>query len=167
MQMSSVKKVSPIVLAVLLAAGWVTWRAAQQQQPPVTYRAGDQFTSPPKSRFASMERLVLFIDSRCTFCQASVPFYRRLTGSAGIAEPSRLPVVVVGWEDLSRIESFVSSNDLRPSEVLSLNGRDRYAFRYTPTLLRVSGEGIVQDVWVGRMTTEQERRVLKVAAVEN
>lgn len=166
MQMNLILKISPVFVALLIAVGWVAWRA-QQQQTLATYKAGDQFPTPPGSSYASTEHLVLFIDSRCPFCQASVPLYRKLFGRRVAGETHVLPVIVVGWEDLSRIQVFVSSNDLHPSEVLSLGRLGQYAFRYTPTLLHVSREGSVQDVWIGRMTKAQEQRVLKMAAVEN
>jgi hypothetical protein len=166
MQMPSIKKISLVFLALLVAIAWVAWRA---QQPNVTgtYKPGDSFPAPQGSGYSSTEHMVLFIDSRCPFCQASVPLYRKFFGVTVPEARRRLPVVVVGWEELSRIQGFVTDNDLRPSEVLSLDRLSQYAFRYSPTLLRVSSEGSVRDVWIGRMSKDQEQRLLTMTTAEN
>lgn len=158
-------RVGPIALALLLASGWVLWRA-HTSVTDSGYRVGDRFLNPPESRHAAVEHLVLFVDSKCPFCAASVPFYKQLFGS-GSSAPERSPVVVVGWEDVRRIEEFLSTNELKPAEVFSLGGRPQFRFRFTPTLLRVSSNGIVRDAWVGRLAREQELSVLRMAGTEH
>ena len=153
------RRLIPVMLAVLVVASWLVWRAGTLGNSVNRYEAGDRFAVPPESTYTNVERLVLFVDSHCPFCEASAPFYRLLFGSSAAKHGSR-PVIVVGWEDLSEIQNFLTRNDLYPAEVFSLKGRGQYAFRFTPTLLQVSSQGVIREVWIGQISKDQELRVL-------
>jgi hypothetical protein len=76
---SLAKRFLPAMLAVLAAVGWLTWRVGTSR-PPGTYEVGDYFQSPSESPPSAGQYLALFVDSKCPFCAASVPFYQRLFG---------------------------------------------------------------------------------------
>lgn len=164
MQLTNPKTLLPIIAGVSLAIASVAWRASHSEAPG-TYKTGDRFPAPAASQHTSVEHLVLFIDSRCAFCQASVPLYRQMFGSRP-TQRRGMPVIVVGTEELGRLDGFLKGNGLNPSEVFSLK-LDQYAFRYTPTLLRVSPAGIIREVWIGKVPKDEERRILELMATNN
>lgn len=106
--------------------------------------------------------LVLFVSSSCHFCEESMPFYRRLadmrSGSAGrFKTVAAVPQAV---ETEAGARAYFSERGLAVDEA------QRAPFRAigvtaTPTLALVGSDGIVVDVWTGKLPPSQEAEVVK------
>lgn len=98
--------------------------------------------------------LVLAISTTCHYCKDSVPFYRKL-GATGtdVKMVAVLPQPVIeGQQYLGGAGVHVDEVRQVPLNTLGVRG--------TPTLLLVNDAGVVMDVWVGKLQSDQETQVL-------
>jgi Redoxin len=98
--------------------------------------------------------LVLAISTTCHYCQDSVPFYRKLAATeTGVKMVAVLPQTVAeGQQYLGSAGVHVDEVKQVPLNTLGVQG--------TPTLVLVNDVGVVTDVWVGKLQSEQESQVL-------
>lgn len=137
-------------LAILLALAAAGWSVAAHRPPP-QYATGDRFDDIPNLNPADApSTLVLWVDSRCGPCTASMPFYRRLT-----AKPHRTRVIVLGRESSRVLEDYLAGFGVRPAQVISVGDRV-LTFRGTPTVVLIGADRIVRAVWYGRRQTQSE-----------
>jgi len=102
--------------------------------------------------------LVMAIRQGCSFCEASMPFYRRLSD---LRKAERIR---------TRLLAVMPDPEAPGSAQLQANGVDvEGAFQQplrslnvsaTPTLLLVNAEGKVERAWVGRLTPQEESEVV-------
>lgn len=99
--------------------------------------------------------LVIAMSTRCHFCTDSAPFYRRLR-----KEAAGIRVVAVFPETVSEAEHYLSSNGVHPDQVKQIS-LPALGIHGTPTMLLVDNKGSVQNVWVGKLETDQQNKVLR------
>jgi hypothetical protein len=138
------------------------WRDQPQVGPPapVPYRAGDNLgaTLPSEMIDGVRRTLILYEHSQCPFSRASVPFYRRLQSHlAG----SNTRFFAVTPEDVAANRTFLSSNALRAEGVFRLKDVKLSNLNATPALVLVRNDGVVIGSWVGRLTSGDEKQVLR------
>ncbi|CAN5877488.1 hypothetical protein BH18ACI5_BH18ACI5_03780 [soil metagenome] len=142
--------VSAALAAVLLAMGSVGWSVRSRHRPQ-TYATGDRFDEVPNLDLtASPSTLLIWVDSRCGACTASMPFYQRLA-----AHRYRMPIVVIGRQPAQVLEDYLATFGVRPAQVISV-GDLPLKFRGTPTVVLVGKDSIVRSVWYGRRQTAMD-----------
>lgn len=131
-------------------------RSTDERRSPSTYEVRDRMDSVLGYDFAAAEKtLIVWVNSGCKYCTESMGFYRRLT-----AAPRRAKLLVMGREAVEVITAYLEGHGVRPDAVVSVpSGRVR--LYGTPTLVLVSGDGIVQSVWLGKLGLRDEDRVLR------
>ena len=129
---------------------------------PATARlsAGDRLESITGIDLTAAPRTLVFaIQSSCHFCSESMAFYREISRqkSAG------LRLVVVAPDDPVSAKSYVAANGFAPDAIAS---SDLTAIRVsgTPTLLLVNSAGIIERVWMGKLSPAREKEVLTEVA---
>lgn len=136
--------------AMLLAVSAVCWSLASRRAP-LQYATGDRFASIEDLNLAvAPATLILWVNSRCGACTASMSFYRRLT-----AQPHRTRIVVMGRESVQRLRDYLAQFDVRPAQVISSDD-PRLKFAGTPTLALLGADSVVRSVWFGRRQTVTE-----------
>jgi hypothetical protein len=145
-----------IVTSAVLVWHVVSDRASPRSAPAAGYSQGDVFGAVEGVRFTETPATaILFVQSTCQFCSASMPFYRRLS-----ALPRRAKFIVMGVETRDQLKAYLSAQQLKADDVVSVNGQN-IKFRGTPTLLLVDNKGVVRDVWAGQLDNAREEAVLK------
>jgi hypothetical protein len=145
-----------ILTSVVLVWHVVSDRASVRSPPAAGYSQGDVFGAVDGLRFSETPATaILFVQSTCKFCSASMPFYRRLS-----ALPRRAKFIVMGVETRDQLQAYLSAQQLRVDDVVSVNAQN-IKFRGTPTLLLVDNKGVVRDVWAGQLDNAREEAVLK------
>jgi hypothetical protein len=108
---------------------------------------------------ASPRTLVLAIQSSCHFCSESMAFYRELAQRHG---PS-VRLVVVAPDDQTAARRYVTDHGFSPdaivtSDLLALNVGG------TPTLMLAGATGVIEHVWMGKLSAAREQEVLAEVA---
>jgi len=103
----------------------------------------------------SPRTLVMAVQSTCHFCSESMAFYRELSRKKSAA----IRLVVVAPDDLPKAKTYVTSNGFTPDGIVS---SDLPSIRVTgtPTLLLVNPAGVIERVWMGKLSAAREKEVL-------
>lgn len=122
------------------------------------YAKGDRFSPSQRIRFGDANRaIVAIINSNCVYCTQSMEFYRKLADMA--RQLPQLEMVVVGPENSSTLQAYVSAHGVQPVQVLSVRSED-LRIRGTPTLLSVARDGTIEEVWSGLLKPQREEVVI-------
>jgi hypothetical protein len=107
------------------------------------------------------ETLVLAIRKGCHYCEASIPFYKRLADlekSKGI----HAHVLAVMPDSEADGASLLQSNGLMVDAVYK-QPLDSFSVSGTPTLLLLDSHGRVEEGWVGQLPSHGEEEVIAAA----
>lgn len=105
--------------------------------------------------------IVLFVSKNCTFCTESVPFYQRLAAvrSASSGRLRMVAAVPQATETAVEARTYFAQRGIILDEALPAPFR-AIGLMATPTLILVGHDGIITDVWTGKLTTDNEAGVL-------
>jgi len=156
-----------IVAAIACCAVWLRYgpdlaRSAPRAPVgrPATHAPGDVLpdaiaVSPdPNSRV-----LLMFVNSHCQYCTASMSFYQQLVKARDDrAHPIRL--IALSRESVAVLQSYLSAHGVRADGYLSIGEHTAEKLALTPTLLLVDSERTIQRVWTGRLNEAAQREVL-------
>jgi len=99
---------------------------------------------------------VLYLAANCHFCQESMPFYRQLL-EADRQNPQHSPIIAVTPEDPTALRQKLRNEHVMLDGVYRVN--TGMGLRGTPTILIVSGSGIVTKIFEGRLDASHEKEV--------
>lgn len=167
---------------VLLALAVATQVALQirDRLKPVRQPPAARATAPQPSEFVPGDKLpqdagvnlaqadytlLMFLSSRCGYCTASMPFYNRLSKARADSVAS-IQLAALSAEPHEVLERYLAEHAVTLDAAVGLSpGQFRdMRVRGTPTLILATRDGIVRNVWRGRLAEDQEAEVL--AAVE-
>jgi rhodanese-related sulfurtransferase len=127
---------------------------ARDAGPPIA--RGMKLPSLNLNQTVDEQVLLLAISSQCHFCTESAPLYRRITGEITgkhIRVVALLPQSVDEGRGYLRTLG-VSADEVRQVNLLALG------ISTTPTVVLLDKEGVVDDVWVGKLSTNMEFSLL-------
>lgn len=134
----------------------------QPGTPPAAVSTGD-YSKLLHSAMPSGAERVLFValSPTCRYCTESIPFYRRLLEERERAG-AELPVIglVPDTFDLEATKRKIESADIEFSAWVQADFMAA-RLRGTPTLVLLDSEGVVSDVWFGKLSPESENAVLR------
>jgi rhodanese-related sulfurtransferase len=143
-----------LILSTLLARKFLL-----QPSENTDYRiAADATLKISGINWADSEQTVLVaLAKECKYCTESAEFYRRLAG--GLASQSNTRLMAVFSEDESEAEAYlkrleVPINELRHVSLPSLG------IRSVPTLAILNRNGVVTDMWIGKLSPLEERALM-------
>jgi len=108
---------------------------------------------------AAPQTLVLVLSTKCSYCQESLPFYKRLLGERQTGG-QRMRMVAVFPNPKTEVDQYKHQNQLEIESVTALN----YGILNvtgTPTLILVDSTGRVLDFWVGTLSKDDEQQVIE------
>lgn len=142
------------VCAIGLAAASVTW-SVHSRRSSAGYRVGERFIDVPEVDLnQSSGTLFVWTSSLCPACTSSMPFYRELASA-----PRRARIVVVGLEPIEILREFLADHGVSVDQVVSVGHRAVLVTR-TPTLVLVSRNGVIEEVWSGRFEQRREEEAV-------
>lgn len=115
--------------------------------------------------WADSEQTVLIaLAKECKFCSASAEFYRRL--AVGIPSQSNTRLIAVFSEKESEAEAYLKQIKLPVREVhyVSLSS---LGIRSVPTLTILDRNGVVTDMWVGKLSPLTEKAIMSKLGLED
>ena len=145
-------------IAVVASIGSRLWSGNATAYPPAPapYKIGDSLPAVDGIHYddASMT-VLLYINSNCTFCVESMPFYAEI---ANVPKPRSFQVVLLGRESHAALARFAASYGLKADRLLSVS-RDALRVPGTPTLIVADPTGRVLGYWPG-LLKGREKEVL-------
>lgn len=161
-RLEKVANVSIVIAVVLFVSMWGLYFYRSSDTPPAgpvvpDYGAGDTLPAEEGLPFApNRASVLLFVNSECRFCTASMPFYRKLTAD----ESRNYDVFVVSKEPFESLEGYLASNAVAPDRTVALRSDTPLRLRKTPTLIVTDDTRVVRGVWVGQLSDSQQAEVL-------
>jgi thiol-disulfide isomerase/thioredoxin len=126
--------------------------AAQPPEPTVGRQvalSGDYFRSDQRS-------VILVLQTTCGFCNASMPFYKRLMDLSREKNINYIAVFPQTVEEGTRHLNKYGVAGLRVVQ----SGLDKFEASGTPTLIITDDKGVIERVWVGKLTPDKESEVV-------
>ena len=112
---------------------------------------------------ASGKSFLVVVNSKCTFCTDSMPFYSRLAAAANSCG-SQVTFVSTEAPDVAR--GYVQGHGLNDPRVLTVSREQLKQPRY-PTILLVDQSATVLQRWLGRLAPEREAQVMAFASCDS
>jgi len=148
-----------ILLAVVIGSVFLMDRFAAPGLGPNEVKAGDQLPGLHAYNWKAHDRtLVLALRSGCHFCEASMPFYRRL---AKLEQSNQIAahLIAVFPDDPAVVRQVVETQQLTIEVVPGIE-LGQVKAQATPTLMLVDEQGRVSKVWMGELPAAEEAEVI-------
>ena len=151
-----------VVLAVvtIIIAIFAWGFFAQNSSPNIQkgLQKGTVFAALPPHDFGAARRtIVLAMNSSCGYCNESIAFYRQVVEAAN---KNNVQVIAISQEKEISFKKYLSQSqlniDARPQ--VDLNS---YGIAATPTAILIDENGLILDFWVGKLSQESEKQVIK------
>ena len=154
---SSIALITACSLVTVYAA-FGLYRNVLPKTRPHLYEAGDKIKDTADLNLAKAPvTLLLFTRSACRFCEASMPFYGRLTEAA---RTGGTRIISVTDEDLGENRAYLTSHGIVTEGYLAA-GPNGIRFFGTPDLVLVRDGGTVVKSWHGMLRPTKETEVLQ------
>ena len=102
--------------------------------------------------------LLLALRKDCRYCEASMPFYRRIN-DLRTTNQLKVHLVAVFPDDGTSVRAFLHGYDLTVESISGMT-LSRLGVSGTPTLLLVDQTGTVVGAWVGQLSEDGEAEVI-------
>lgn len=115
--------------------------------------------------WADADRTVLLaLEKECKYCSESAEFYRRL--AAGVASQSNLRLIAVFSEKASAAEEYLQQLEVPIRELRNVS-LPSLGITSVPTLAILDQNGIVTDMWVGKLSPLEEKDLMSKLRLED
>ena len=147
--------VSIIIVAVVIVVFFARNYFSSSKTSLPTIAAGANLTGQPVNWQDSQKNVVLVLSTTCHFCKESSGFYRKL------AEDCRSHARTVAFfpQAPQEAQAYLNAEDVQVDEVKHADFQS-LQIGGTPTLLLVDSKGVVQKVWLGKLSEAKEKEVL-------
>lgn len=100
--------------------------------------------------------LVMYISSTCHFCKESEPFYKRFLKDTASGEVKFMAVMP---QPVEEAKDYLKTSGLQIEDVYNAQ-LGSIGVTGTPTLLLIDENGIVSEIWKGKLSSDKELEVL-------
>ena len=101
------------------------------------------------------QTLLLALSTTCHYCSASTAFYQQLVKERN----GNTRVIAVLPQSVNESKDYLNKHGVSVDDIKQVN-LDSIGVGGTPTLILVDGDGIVKDLWVGKLPKADETQVL-------
>lgn len=152
-----------VIVAICLVAVFFynSYRSGQPDAPKI---GATLPVLPSYSWQSNPQSLVLAIRKGCHFCEASMPFYRKLYDLEK-SNALKVKMIAVLPDSATDALDLLSTQKLSMPFISGANLPTLLSVSGTPTLILVDRNGKVEKTWVGQLNSAGEESVL--AATEN
>jgi hypothetical protein len=159
-RLETVVNIAVLVAALMVVAFFVDLFLSRNSNPPNPGVApGMRLALPGSYDFAAKERtLILALQEGCSYCEESMPFYRKLS-MAVASDCSGVGLVAAFPHPPPIADSLLAQHRLDLPRLTDLS-LESLGVPGTPTLMLVDHSGKVLDVWVGRLSRDREEEVM-------
>lgn len=102
------------------------------------------------------QTLLLVLSTTCHYCSESTAFYQQLVKERG----GNTRIVAALPQNLDESRDYLKKHGVSVDDVKQTN-LDSIGVNGTPTLILVNNDGVVKDVWVGKLPKPDQTEVLR------
>jgi hypothetical protein len=147
-----------VSLGLLLERRFLGVRPISASAPGAATLIGRHLNVPGLVWNTSSINTVLFMDTHCSICNASMPFYRTVGETR--RQRGAMRFFVVSAESPEVVAAHLQKEGVSPDGVYRIP--QTAGLRGTPTLLVVDEQGIVRRAFEGGLTPARQEELLKV-----
>jgi len=147
--------ISIIIVAVVIVIVFARNYFSASKTSPPTIAAGAKLTGEPVNWHDSPKNVVLVLSTTCHFCKESSGFYRKLVEDCR----SHARTVAFFPQTPQEAQAYLNAENVQVDEIKHADFQSLQVGG-TPTLLLVDSKGIVQKVWLGKLSEAKEKEVL-------
>ena len=126
---------------------------------------GQQFSPVPNLDYKGTEQtLLIALNTDCSYCQESVPLYRKVMDAYPRGNKS-VRIVALFPNKIKEVADYLMANALSVDSVADVN-LDAIRVPGTPTMILLNGRGEVQNFWLGRLGEPESAAFLRELKVE-
>ncbi len=149
-----------VLLSITLLKPYISNRQASRPEQSShatteTLRIGANLAGTDVDFTKSRQTLVLAVSSTCHFCTESADFYKKLAQSKNSAR-----LVAVLPQSVEDGRTYLDKLGIQVDEVKHIS-LDSMGVTGTPTLLLVDNNGVIKNLWLGKLPHEEEAEVFK------
>jgi len=151
---------SAIAFVTIVAKGWTAGTSGSTGAP--RYAVGQKLEQlDARVSFSAAPKTVLvFTNSNCQYCLASIPFYKRLIARRDEAQSS-VPIIAIAKQSQELLNDFLTTNGLKVDRAVELTDPSKFVMNITPSILVVDSKGVITSLWIGKIPSTEEEKVLK------
>lgn len=120
-------------------------------------RPGKQIRLEDVNWAGSAMTVVLGLSTECRYCTASLPFYGQLSSYA-MSRPAAFSLIAVLPESVDEARAYFLKHGVSVGSIRQTDLRSLGIFS-TPTLLLVDRAGRVDNLWIGQLSEDEQRKV--------
>lgn len=155
-----------VAVAVVVCVVLLREHLGKAQPSTGLLRPGQQFQLRGVSWNAHKQTLVLALRPGCEFCERSAPFYRSLVRLEGQGA-ARFRIVAALPGDPAEGRAFLAGEGLSSVESAFVDSLASVGISGTPTLVLVNNHGRVTRVWVGLLSSGEEKSVERAVGLKS
>jgi thiol-disulfide isomerase/thioredoxin len=156
-KIETLANVSIIVVAVLLCVVLVKTYFLHKAGESVDAEGialGHKLNLPEVNWSNNRQTMLIGLSTECHFCTESAPFYMRLSRDHANAR-----LIAVFPQSVQESGEYLKKLGVTVDQVKQVS-LGSIGIAGTPTLILVDHEGIVTNIWAGKLTPDQEKEVL-------
>ena len=122
---------------------------------------GMEFPALPTVKYDGFKGTVLIVlNTNCSYCSESVPFYTRLN-EAQRQSDGTIQIVAIFPNGAEEVETYLKQHQLEVESVPDVK-LDQMKLSATPSLLLIDPMGRLKDFWVGKVPANNEQQVADI-----
>lgn len=147
-----------IVIMAVFFVGILLYKFALEPTSfaPPTLDNGSAFLLPDVDWAKNKKTLVLVLQKGCRFCSESTPFYRSLVEKN---QDKKIEIIAVFPQTAEEGKDYLKEQGITISDVRHLDFPKE--IQGTPTLVLIDDRGNVIDSWKGKLSSQDEEKVIK------
>ena len=107
---------------------------------------------------SSRHTLLIALNTNCSYCRESIPFYRKLALANDQSEKP-LRIVAVFPNKTAEVANYARENDLLLDTVAGVE-LSRLNISGTPSMILINSNGEVKDFWIGKLQDSETDRLI-------
>ena len=145
-----------LILATVVVKRYVWSNSPTNPSNPAQIKVGDKLSVSNVDWRTTDNTLVLILQKGCRFCDESAPFYQRL--AKGLKDRSDVRILAVLPQGESESREYLSKLGVSLENVVQAPPAS-FGIRGTPTVMLVNKAGLIEGIWTGKLSSEQEARI--------
>ena len=129
-------------------------------------KKGKQLNALPASLggIGANQALIVAMSTTCHYCRDSVPFYNRLEEMRQEIKGST-HIVAIFPDPEAEVTNYTQKEKLKVKAIAAIDF-DSVNVTGTPTIILVDASGKILDFWVGKLSNDQEKEVIKAVGLD-
>lgn len=150
-----------VAVAVLSAFTWSYFTRTLTPELQSGFKRGQDFTQLPPSIYSgSTQTLIIALNTKCSYCSESLPFYKRLAEIQRRNDrATRVVAIFPDAED--EVRQYTRQNQLDIETIPAVDFR-MLDLAGTPTITLVDNSGKVLDFWIGKLSEDSEQSLRRL-----